>query len=72
MNPEPYPYCIYLVRVWKENNAHAATQGWRFTLTAMPAVQRHGFATPESLCAALYAELLQAMQNQPPPAEGNG
>lgn len=69
MNPEAYPYCVYIVRVWKENSLHTAGQGWRFTVTAMSSAERHGFATPEALCAALYTELLQAIQNQPWQAE---
>ena len=63
MNPETYPYCVYIVRVWKENNLHANPEGWRFTVTAVPSQQRQGFAGPEALCNALYADLLQLIYN---------
>lgn len=66
MSQEPYSYCVYIIRVWKENNLHIDNAGWRFTVTAMPSEQRRGFAAPEALCDALYAELLQIIQRQQP------
>lgn len=62
MNREPFPYCVYVVRVWKENGRQVNNAGWRFTVTATPSAQRQGFASPHALCEALYREILRLIQ----------